>query len=149
MSISRSQVGCLLLILLSISVMNHQVLGARYVKEVEHVLNKYAVWRKSFSSSETNGGSYATANRVVPSSPDPLHNRIVHASQDYLLSGKEEEGGEGRQNTSSLFKFENMETMLLDHTSLQQQHAQHQWQHFDMECLKRWKKAVNLGRKQQ
>ncbi|RDY13268.1 hypothetical protein CR513_01855, partial [Mucuna pruriens] len=75
MSISRSQVGCLLLILLSISVLNHQVLGARHVKEeVEHVLNKSTAWRKSFTN-ETNGSSYATVNRVVPSSPDPLHNR--------------------------------------------------------------------------
>ncbi|KAG4913936.1 hypothetical protein AAZX31_19G221700 [Glycine max] len=75
MSISRSQVGCLLLILLSISVLNHQVLGARYVKEeVEHLLNKSAVWRKSFTN-ETKGDFYGTVNRVVPSSPDPLHNR--------------------------------------------------------------------------
>jgi len=75
MSISRSQVGCLLLVLLSISALNGQILGARYVKEeVEHVLNKYEVWRKGFTN-ETNEGSYAAVNRVVPSSPDPLHNR--------------------------------------------------------------------------
>lgn len=69
MSISRSQVGCLLLVLLSISVLNCQVLDARYVKEeMEAVQNKY-------EANETNEGSYATVNRVVPSSPDPLHNR--------------------------------------------------------------------------
>ncbi|CAJ1960880.1 unnamed protein product [Sphenostylis stenocarpa] len=55
-------------------VLNHQVLGARYVKEeVEHMLNN-EVWRKGFIN-ETNEGSYAAVNRVVPSSPDPLHNR--------------------------------------------------------------------------
>lgn len=74
MSISRFQVGCLLLILLSISVLNHQVLGARCLKEVERVHNNSAIWRKNFTN-ETNGDSYATVNRVVPSSPDPLHNR--------------------------------------------------------------------------
>ncbi|KAG5044306.1 hypothetical protein AAZX31_03G218300 [Glycine max] len=76
MSISRSQVGCLLLILLSISVLNPQVLCAWFVKEeVENLLNKSAVWRKSFTN-ETNGDFYGTVNnRVVPSSPDPLHNR--------------------------------------------------------------------------
>ncbi|KAK7397216.1 hypothetical protein VNO78_18383 [Psophocarpus tetragonolobus] len=75
---SRTQVGCVLLILLTISVLNHQVLGARFVKEVEHVLNKSALWRKSFKN-ETNGDSYATVNRVVPSSPDPLHNSVKRA----------------------------------------------------------------------
>nr|KYP71239.1 hypothetical protein KK1_010488 [Cajanus cajan] len=76
MSIPRSQMGCFLLILLSISVLNHHVLGARLVKEeVEHVLKKSSsTWRESFTN-ETNGGSYAAVNRVVPSSPDPLHNR--------------------------------------------------------------------------
>ncbi|KAK7337796.1 hypothetical protein VNO77_18383 [Canavalia gladiata] len=74
MLISRFQVGCLLLVLLSISVLNHQVLGARYVKEeAEHVLNKSQVWKRRFMN-ETNGGSYVTVNREVPSSPDPLHN---------------------------------------------------------------------------
>ncbi|KAL2345703.1 hypothetical protein Fmac_006988 [Flemingia macrophylla] len=77
MPISRSQVGWFLLILLSISVLNHQVLGARLVKEeVEHVLNKSSTWRESFTN-ETNGGSYAAVNRVVPSSPDPLHNSVI------------------------------------------------------------------------
>ena len=73
MSISRSQVGCLLLVLLSISSLTSQILGARYVKE-EVEFNKYEVWRKGFTN-ETNEGSYAAVNRVVPSSPDPLHNR--------------------------------------------------------------------------
>ncbi|KOM52877.1 hypothetical protein LR48_Vigan09g153600 [Vigna angularis] len=75
MSISRSQVGCLLLVLLSISVLNCEVLGGRYVKEeMEAVQNKYGTGRKGFVN-ETNEGSYAAVNRVVPSSPDPLHNR--------------------------------------------------------------------------
>jgi len=75
MSISRSQVGCLLVLLLSISVLNCQVLGARFVKEeMEHVMKNYEVWRKGFAN-ERNEGSYAAVNRVVPSSPDPLHNR--------------------------------------------------------------------------
>ncbi|KAG4969277.1 hypothetical protein JHK82_034983 [Glycine max] len=56
---------------LSISVLNHQVLGARYVKEVEDLLNKSAVWRKSFPN-ETKGDSYGIVNRVVSSSPGPL-----------------------------------------------------------------------------
>ncbi|KAG4975519.1 hypothetical protein JHK86_034993 [Glycine max] len=59
---------------LSISVLNHQVLGARYVKEVEDLLNKSAVWRKSFPN-ETKGDSYGIVNRVVSSSPGPLRCR--------------------------------------------------------------------------
>ncbi|WVY93126.1 hypothetical protein V8G54_032214 [Vigna mungo] len=46
------------------------VLDARYVKEEM----EYEAWRKGFAN-ETNEGSYAAVNRVVPSSPDPLHNR--------------------------------------------------------------------------
>jgi len=55
-SFERSNIGC-------------------YVKEeVEDVLNKYEVWKIGFTN-ETNEGSYAAVNRVVPSSTDPLHNR--------------------------------------------------------------------------
>lgn len=76
MSISRTQMGCLLLILLSTSVLKHEVLGARYVQEMEHVLNySPVVWRKSFGNETDDGGSFDTVNREVPSSPDPLHNR--------------------------------------------------------------------------
>ncbi|KAG4908596.1 hypothetical protein AAZX31_20G219600 [Glycine max] len=76
MSISRTQMGCLLvliLVLLSSSCLNHGALGARYGKKVEHT-HKFRVWWKSFSH-ETARGSYKTVNREVPSSPDPLHNR--------------------------------------------------------------------------
>ena len=73
-NISRTQVGCLLLILFSISCLNHKVLGARYGKEVDEHVHKFQVWRKSFTH-ETPEGSYETVNREVPTSPDPLHNR--------------------------------------------------------------------------
>lgn len=50
-------------------------MGARFVEdEVEHV-HKFQVWRKSFKSEEGDGGSVASVDREVPSSPDPLHNR--------------------------------------------------------------------------
>ncbi|KAK7284340.1 hypothetical protein RJT34_19085 [Clitoria ternatea] len=78
MLISRCQVGCFILILLSVSVLNHQVLGARFVKEETehaHALNKYAAWRKRFKNATNGGGSYTAVKRKVPSSPDPLHNR--------------------------------------------------------------------------
>ena len=77
MPISRSQVECfLLIILLSISGLNHAVLGARAVKE-ELESQAAVLWRKSLSSTETDGaGSFATGdNRQVPSTPDPIHNR--------------------------------------------------------------------------
>ncbi|XLR67623.1 hypothetical protein HN51_014664 [Arachis hypogaea] len=83
-SSSRSQVGCLLLmILLSVSVLRDGVLGGRYVKVTlvdEYVLQSPPCWRKScINNNETDGdgGSYSfeTVHREVPSSPDPLHNR--------------------------------------------------------------------------
>ncbi|KAK7258849.1 hypothetical protein RIF29_24437 [Crotalaria pallida] len=79
MSISRTQMGYLLLMLLSISVLNHEALGARHVEKMEHVHNS-EVWRKS-STNEKDGGSFATLNREVPSSPDPLHNRGTSQSR--------------------------------------------------------------------
>lgn len=74
MTVSSSQMGCVFLILLSILVLNHEVLGARLGK-VEHVHKlKPPVWRKSFTS-ETDRSYYTTSKRAVPSSPDRLHNR--------------------------------------------------------------------------
>nr|KYP43353.1 hypothetical protein KK1_035200 [Cajanus cajan]KYP74342.1 hypothetical protein KK1_007017 [Cajanus cajan] len=76
MSISRTQMGCLLvliLVLFSRFCLSHGALGGGCGKEVEHT-HKFPVWRKSFRH-ETTGGSYKTVNREVPSSPDPLHNR--------------------------------------------------------------------------
>jgi hypothetical protein len=68
MSISRSQVKCFFLIVLSISVLNHhQVLEARYVKvKMEH---------QNETEIAPGEGCYTAVNRQVPSSPDPLHNR--------------------------------------------------------------------------
>ena len=74
MFVSRSQVVCLLLILLSISSLHHGVLGARYLKEKEENLEKPQVW-SSGSSKDAVEGFFATVDREVPSCPDPLHNR--------------------------------------------------------------------------
>ncbi|KAF7817892.1 CLE17 protein [Senna tora] len=111
MSISRAQVGCFLLILLSLSGLNLKAMDARYVEEEMERVHKFQVWRKRFSS-QTGAGSFATVDREVPSSPDPLHNRKL-----------------------ALYKPEKLETMLLDLTSLLQHHSKHQiqWQRLDME----------------
>ncbi|KAJ7977985.1 CLAVATA3/ESR-RELATED [Quillaja saponaria] len=70
---SRTQVGYLLLIFLSISALNHEASGTRYLK-IEVHLEKPPVWKK-ISTNETEEGFFATVNREVPSCPDPLHNR--------------------------------------------------------------------------
>jgi hypothetical protein len=73
MLISRSQVVYLLLVLLTISALHHEVLGARYLNKKVEDLEKTQVWKKgSFVKDE---GFFATVNREVPCSPDPLHNR--------------------------------------------------------------------------
>ncbi|KAI4301804.1 hypothetical protein L6164_035048 [Bauhinia variegata] len=74
MLISRTQLRYFLLILLSISILKDGGVGARYVKERVMLLDKTPVWTKGFTD-QTDGGSFVTVNREVPSSPDPLHNR--------------------------------------------------------------------------
>ncbi|KAG5232486.1 CLAVATA3/ESR-RELATED [Salix suchowensis] len=74
MFMSRSQVGCLLLVLLSISAFHHGVVGARNLKEnlkaMEETQNE-----KEGANTEDNNGYVANVNREVPSCPDPIHNR--------------------------------------------------------------------------
>lgn len=73
MFISRSQAGCLLLILLSISALHREVLGTRHLTEkVED--SKTPQVGKDGSNAE-NEGYYGAVKREVPSCPDPLHNR--------------------------------------------------------------------------
>lgn len=73
--IPRSQLGCILLVLLSISSLQTQVLGARrrYLADVEHgdeyVGGPEEAPRKDFE------GFFAASERQVPSGSDPLHNR--------------------------------------------------------------------------
>lgn len=73
MFISRSQVGCLLLTFLIISALNREVYGARHPKEKVENLEKPQVWKQG--SNKEDEDFFATINREVPSSPDPLHNR--------------------------------------------------------------------------
>ena len=63
---SKNKVGCLLLILLSISAFDHGVLGARNLKK------KVEYTKKPEGSVNIQD---ATVSRAVPSGPDPIHNR--------------------------------------------------------------------------
>ncbi|KAJ6928797.1 hypothetical protein NC652_012827 [Populus alba x Populus x berolinensis] len=63
---SKNKVGCLLLILLSISASDHGVLGARNLKK------KVEYTKKPEGSVNIQD---ATVSRAVPSGPDPIHNR--------------------------------------------------------------------------
>ncbi|KAJ6876829.1 hypothetical protein NC651_029747 [Populus alba x Populus x berolinensis] len=74
MVMSRSQVGCLLLVLLSISAFHHGVAGARNLKENVEAKEKTKNEKEGANSEDTNG-YVANVNRVVPSCPDPIHNR--------------------------------------------------------------------------
>ena len=78
MFISRNQFIGLLLIFLGISGLHYEVSGARWLSEnydkVEQNLEKPQVQMNS-SNSTGDGRFFATSNREVPSSPDPLHNR--------------------------------------------------------------------------
>ncbi|XAR52585.1 hypothetical protein NMG60_11020731 [Bertholletia excelsa] len=74
---SRSQVGCILLLLLSISALQKTAMEARHLQEraVEgEEEKKTQPWEKS-AFKATNEGFYESFKRVVPSSPNPLHNR--------------------------------------------------------------------------
>lgn len=66
--------GCLLLVLLSISAFHHGVVGARNLKEnlkaTEETQNE-----KEGANTEDNNGDVANVNREVPSCPDPIHNK--------------------------------------------------------------------------
>ncbi|EEF49822.1 conserved hypothetical protein [Ricinus communis] len=77
MFLSKAKVGCLcLLIMLSTSVFQNGVDGARCLKKVED--NKEEPKNNNQEQSyDTTGdnGFVATINREVPSSPDPLHNK--------------------------------------------------------------------------
>ncbi|XVF06112.1 hypothetical protein REPUB_Repub06bG0019800 [Reevesia pubescens] len=70
-------VGYLLLILLSISALNHGVLGARFLTEKLEMEDEEIKPQKTWKENPENGtdGFFATINREVPSCPDPLHNR--------------------------------------------------------------------------
>ncbi|CAL5380788.1 unnamed protein product [Camellia sinensis] len=79
MLILKSQVGYFLLLLLSISALHQAALGARYLEEIKNenptqTQTQTQLLTKSFNST-TNEGFFATIDREVPSSPDPLHNR--------------------------------------------------------------------------
>ncbi|XWS58210.1 hypothetical protein CRYUN_Cryun08bG0015100 [Craigia yunnanensis] len=70
----KGLVGYLLLILLSISALNHGVLEARFLTEkLEDQEKPQKTWKENPDSGTD--GFFATINREVPSSPDPLHNR--------------------------------------------------------------------------
>ncbi|CAN6581965.1 unnamed protein product [Malus baccata var. baccata] len=72
MFITRNQAIGLLLIFLGISgLRNDCVSGARCLNEKVENLGKPRV----FNSTGEDEGFFATSNRKVPSSPDPLHNR--------------------------------------------------------------------------
>lgn len=74
MFMSRRQVGCFLLILLSISAFHHGVLGARYLKEKVEDMKKSQNWKEG-SNADQDSGFVARVNREIPSCPDPLHNK--------------------------------------------------------------------------
>ncbi|XVF57425.1 hypothetical protein PTKIN_Ptkin06aG0204400 [Pterospermum kingtungense] len=66
----------LLLILLTISALNHGVLEARFLTE-KHLKDQekpQKTWKLENHETVADG-FFATINREVPSSPDPLHNR--------------------------------------------------------------------------
>ncbi|XVE89696.1 hypothetical protein DITRI_Ditri20bG0016700 [Diplodiscus trichospermus] len=74
---SRGSVGYLLLILLIISALHHEVLAARFLTEkLEDEDMAQRNW-KGNPGSGTDDGYFATIDRQVPSSPDPLHNRFA------------------------------------------------------------------------
>ncbi|KAL6278639.1 hypothetical protein ACE6H2_022240 [Prunus campanulata] len=75
MFISRNQVIGLLLIFLGISGLYTGVSGARCLNEKVENPEKPQVLQRKSSSNSTDEGFFATINREVPSSPDPLHNR--------------------------------------------------------------------------
>lgn len=82
MTIKRSQVGCLLMLVLSFFTLQQVVFGARYlhdmVDDVEKPNNNSWSTSRSINNSTSNDddqGFFATINREVPSCPDPLHNR--------------------------------------------------------------------------
>ncbi|KAE8675378.1 putative Protein YIPF1 [Hibiscus syriacus] len=70
--------GYLLLMFLSISALNHGVLGARFltekVEDEEETTTTQRTWKNQSVDNGTDG-FFATINREVPSSPDPLHNK--------------------------------------------------------------------------
>ncbi|KAM7478023.1 hypothetical protein LguiA_026236 [Lonicera macranthoides] len=80
---SNKLVGCLLLAFISISALQSlQVLGGRYLHENYQKNQDQPPHHSSWTSNNSNSNSeedvedfFATSNRVVPSSPDPLHNR--------------------------------------------------------------------------
>lgn len=61
-----------MMIFISILAMQHGVLGARLLSEKVEV-DKPQVWNRSPINGDE--GFFATVNREVPSSPDPLHNK--------------------------------------------------------------------------
>ncbi|CAK7340728.1 unnamed protein product [Dovyalis caffra] len=73
---SKSQVGCLLLILLSVSAFHDGVLGARNLREKLEDKEKTQDGKES-SKIEDNNGYVSNVKRRVPSGSDPIHNSIV------------------------------------------------------------------------
>lgn len=64
------------MILLSVSALQHGVLGARFLTEKLEDQDQKPD-EKTWKENPDNGtvGFFATVNREVPSCPDPLHNR--------------------------------------------------------------------------
>ncbi|KAI5326463.1 hypothetical protein L3X38_035537 [Prunus dulcis] len=77
MFISRNQVIGLLFIFLGISGLYTGVSGARCLNEKVENPEKPQVLQRKSSSISTDEGFFATINREVPSSPDPLHNSML------------------------------------------------------------------------
>ncbi|CAK7340727.1 unnamed protein product [Dovyalis caffra] len=71
---SKSQVGCLLLILLSVSAFHDVVLGARNLREKVEDKEKTQDGKES-SKIEDRRPNCGYMDRCVPSCPDPIHNR--------------------------------------------------------------------------
>lgn len=71
--ITRSQLGCILLVLLSISSLHPQVLGARrrYLAVVENIGEDSVGGSEEIPPSKDFQGVFASSERAVPSGSDP------------------------------------------------------------------------------
>ncbi|KAL4354994.1 hypothetical protein GQ457_06G020680 [Hibiscus cannabinus] len=72
-------IGCFLLMFLSISALNHGVLGARFLTEKledDEGETAQTTWKyQNLDNGSGTDGFFATIDRQVPSCPDPLHNK--------------------------------------------------------------------------
>ncbi|XP_054793406.1 uncharacterized protein LOC129302915 [Prosopis cineraria] len=103
-----------LLIVLTLSGLNHKVLEARHAKEGSEYTIRFQVRKRSFGG-EKDGTSFANVEREVPSSPDPLHNRCSSLTCCRLIAEvlalapnkpMKKEGGKGKMER---WKREKME----------------------------------------